>query len=76
MKYVTTYSSKYNSKEFNKFIFILNKLKEKHKFEKEEFITIIKLIYNLNPDEKDKNRKRTLENVISIVEEKNSNFIS
>jgi len=69
-KYVVNYSSKYNREEFKKFIFILNKLREKRKFEKEEFITIIKLIYDLNPDGKGKKRKRTLENIISIVEEK------
>jgi hypothetical protein len=41
--------------------------------EKEEFINIIKLIYDLNPDGKGKKRKRTLSQILSIIEEKNIN---
>jgi len=48
-KFIVIYSSKCKVKEFDKFLYILNKLKEKSKFEKEEFIDIIKLIYDLNP---------------------------
>lgn len=50
LKYVVNYSSKYNSKEFNKFVFILNQLKEKSKFDKNEFINLVTLIYALNPE--------------------------
>jgi hypothetical protein len=67
------YSCKYKNKEFEKFLFILRKLKEKSKFEKEEFIDIIKLIYDLNPDGKGKRRKRTLSDILSIIEHKNNN---
>ena len=69
--YLVPYSSKYNNKEFDKFIYILNKWKEKSKFEKEEFINIIKLVYDLNPDGKGKNRKRTLSDILLIIEKKN-----
>jgi len=57
-KFVVIYSSKYKTKEFDKFVYILNKLKEKSKFEKEEFIDIIKLIFDLNTMGKGKTRKR------------------
>jgi hypothetical protein len=71
-KFVIIYSSKYKTKEFDKFVYILNKLKEKSKFEKEEFIDIIKLIYDLNPEGKGKTRKRTLSEIIAIIENKNT----
>lgn len=70
-KYLVPYSSKYKNKEFDKFISILNKLKEKSKFEQEEFINIIKLVYDLNPDGKGKKRKRTLSDILLIIEKKN-----
>ena len=70
LSFVVPYSSKYCEKEFNKYLFILNKLKEKSKYEKNEFISIIKLIYNLNPQGKGKKRKRTLAEILSIIEEK------
>jgi LAGLIDADG endonuclease len=70
--YVIKYSSKYKCKEFDKFVFILKKLKERSKFEKEEFIDIIKLVYSLNPDGKGKKRKRTLSEILSIIEDKSS----
>ena len=70
-EYVVPYSSKYKNKEFEKFIYILNKLKEKSKFDKEEFINIIKLVHGLNPDGKGKNRKRTLSDILLIIEKKN-----
>jgi len=73
LSFVVPYSSKYCEKEFNKYLFILNKLKEKSKYEKNEFISIIKLIYNLNPQGKGKKRKRTLAEILSIIEEKNTN---
>lgn len=71
LQYIVLYSSKYKNKEFGKFIYILKKLKEKSKFEKEEFINIIKLVYDLNPDGKGKKRKRTLSEILLIIEEKN-----
>jgi len=40
------------------------------KFEKEEFIYIIKLVYSLNPDGKGEKRKRTLSEILSIIEDK------
>jgi len=73
LEFVVPYSCKYKKEEFDKFLFILNKLKEKSNFEKEEFINIIKLVYDLNPDGKGKKRKRTLSQILSIIEEKNIN---
>ena len=71
LEYVVPYSSKYKNKEFEKFIYILNKLKEKSKFDKEEFINIIKIVYDLNTEGKDKKRKRTLSDILLIIEKKN-----
>jgi LAGLIDADG endonuclease len=73
IEYVIPYFSKYKNEEFNKFLFILKKLKEKSKFEKEKFIEIVKLIYDLNPDGKGKRRKRTLPEILSIIKEKSIN---
>lgn len=71
--YVVCYSSKYKNEEFNKFVFILNKLKEKSKLQKDEFIDIVKWVYDLNPKGKGKKRKRTLSDVLFIIENKNNN---
>jgi LAGLIDADG endonuclease len=68
--YVVNFSSKYNDEEFNKFVFILNVLNEKSKLNKEKFINWVKLVYALNPAGKGKIRKRTLSEVISIIESK------
>jgi len=73
IQYVIPYSSKYKNKEFDKFIFILEKLRKTSKFEKEEFIDIVKLVYDLNPEGKGNKRKRTLSEVIDIIEQKNIN---
>lgn len=54
LKFVVIYSSKYNNEKFNEFEIILNKLKEKSKLNKNEYIRLIKLIYALNPDGKGK----------------------
>lgn len=70
LQYVVLYSSKFKNKEFDKFFYIIKKLNEKSKFEKEEFINIINLVYDLNPDGKGKKRKRTLPDILSIIEEK------
>ena len=66
-------TSKYNNNEFNKFVFILNELKEKSKYDKTEFIELVKLVYALNPDGKGKVRKRTLSEVVSIIQNKKLN---
>jgi hypothetical protein len=42
-EYVVPYSSKYKTNEFGKFVYILNKLKEKPKFDNKEFIDIINI---------------------------------
>jgi len=39
---------------------------------KDDYINIIKLVYNLNPDGKGKTRKRTLLEILSIIEEKSN----
>lgn len=72
-KYIVDYSSKYKYDEFIKFVCILNKLSERSRLDKDEFINIIKLIYLLNPDSKGKKRKRTLLEVISIIKDINCN---
>ena len=43
-KFVVKYLSKYNSKEFDKFVFILNKVKEKSKFDKNEITDLVKWV--------------------------------
>jgi hypothetical protein len=68
-KYVVEYSSKYKSDLFLNFcniIAILDVNKNKT-MEKEELIELIKLVYELNPDGKGKQRKRTLEETLDIV---------
>jgi hypothetical protein len=69
LKYVTCYSCKFHIIEFNKFVVILNKLKEKSHHNKTEFINLVKLVYNLKPSGKGKERKRTLSDVIDIITE-------
>lgn len=49
---------------------ILNRLNEKSKFDKNEYIDMVKLIYALNPYGKGKIRKLTLSEVITIIKEK------
>jgi hypothetical protein len=66
---VVEYSSKYKSDLFLNFcniIAILDVNKNKT-MEKEELIELIKLVYELNPDGKGKQRKRTLEETLDIV---------
>jgi len=67
-KYIICYSSKFNNNEFSKFVVILNKLKNRSKRNKMEFINIVKMVYSLNPSGKGKQRKRTLIEVINIIE--------
>lgn len=68
-KYVVEYSSKYKSDLFLNFCNIIGRLDvNKNKtMEKEELIELIKLVYELNPDGKGKQRKRTLEETLDIV---------
>lgn len=70
IKYVVCYSNKYKIKEFDKFCNILKKLQNKPKYTKDQFIKLVKLTYELNPEGKGKNRKRTLDVVLYIIEEK------
>jgi hypothetical protein len=65
-KYIICYSSKYNKEDYHKFVNTLNK----SPINKKEFINLIKEVYELNPSGKGKRRKRTLQDVISIIEEK------
>jgi LAGLIDADG endonuclease len=71
-KYVIEYSCKYESSVFKDFCDIIIRLDfNKNKtIEKEELIELVKLTYNMNPDGKGKQRKRTLEDVINIINEK------
>lgn len=68
-KYVVEYSSKYKSEIFEQFCYVINKLSENHNktMGKEELIELIKLVYQMNPDSKGKQRKRTLEETIELV---------
>jgi hypothetical protein len=69
MSYVVEFSSKYKSDVFKNFCYILNKLDEnKNKtMKKEDLVELIKLVYQLNPDGKGKQRKRTLEETLEII---------
>ena len=66
-KYVVCYSNKYKIEEFDKFCKIVKKLDDKSKYTEDQFIELIKLTYKLNPSGKGKNRKRTLDEVISFI---------
>ena len=68
--YVIKYSTKYNKHEFAKFIYTISRLDRKSKLNKDEFINLVKLIYDLNPDGKGKSRRRTLLEVLTIIKEK------
>jgi len=68
-KYVICYSSKYNKEDYQRFVDILNTL-NKSPINKKEFINLIKQVYELNPSSKGKKRKRTLQDVLDIIEEK------
>jgi LAGLIDADG endonuclease len=69
LKYIICYSYKFNDEEFNNFVFILNSIKNKN-YNKTEFINLVKMVYNLNPSGKGKQRKRTLIEVIKIIDGK------
>ena len=68
-KYVVPYSCKHNKKPFSEFCYIINKLfiNRKKTMDKKQFIELVKLTYKLNPQGKGKHRKRTLDEVLSII---------
>lgn len=68
-QYVAVFSSKYKDEVFQNFRFILNTLySNKNKaLSKEEMVNLIKLIYAYNPEGKGKQRKRTLEETLDLL---------
>lgn len=72
-KYVVVFSSKYKSEVFNNFCQILNQLDRKHNtaLSKEKLIELVKLVYLINPEGKGKQRKRTLEETLNIINSSN-----
>jgi hypothetical protein len=68
-KYIVEYSSKYKSEMFESYCYIIDKLdsNKKRTMEKEILIELVKLLYLFNPDGKGKQRKRTLEEVLEII---------
>lgn len=68
-KYVVAYSSKYRSSVYHNFCEIIRRLDENQKktMAKEELIELVKLAYLLNPDGKGKQRKRTLGEVLAMI---------
>ena len=72
-KYVVVFSSKYKSEVFNNFCQILNQLDRNHNtaLSKEKLIELVKLVYLINPEGKGKQRKRTLEENLNIINSSN-----
>lgn len=68
-KYVGIYSSKYKTDILQNFTRVLTRLAENKEkpISKEEMIELIKLVYEFNPDGKGKQRKRTLQETLDIV---------
>ena len=68
-KYVVVFSSKYKSEVFNNFCQILNQLDRNRNvaLSKENLIELVKLVYLINPEGKGKQRKRTLEETLNII---------
>lgn len=68
-EYVVKYSSKYRTSVFEDFRHIILRLDQNKKktMPKEELIELVKLTYLLNPDGKGKQRKRTLEEILEII---------
>jgi hypothetical protein len=69
-KYVAIYSSQYKYETFKKFAYVVQTLKNNSNLSKNEFINLVKLVYTLNPNSKGKQRKRTLLEVITIIQNK------
>jgi hypothetical protein len=68
-KYVICYSSKFKKEDYQKFVDTLNTL-NKSSINKNEFVNLVKQVYELKPSGKGKSRKRTLEEVLDIIKEK------
>jgi hypothetical protein len=68
-EYVALYSSKYKTDILQNFTKVLNRLAENKEkpISKEEMVELIKLVYGFNPDGKGKQRKRTLQETLYIV---------
>lgn len=68
-EYVALYSSKYKTDILQNFTLVLNRLAENKEkpISKEEMVELIKLVYGFNPDGKGKQRKRTLQEALDIV---------
>lgn len=68
-EYVALYSSKYKTDILQTFTLVLTRLAESRKkpISKEEMVELIKLVYGFNPDGKGKQRKRTLQETLDIV---------
>lgn len=61
-------------KEFNIFLEILERKQRKEHFTQEGLIEMVKLAYTLNEEGKGKTRKRTLEEVLAIIRDKDAYF--
>jgi hypothetical protein len=72
LKYVIPFSGKV--KEFNIFLEILERKQRKEHFTQEGLIEMVKLVYTLNEEGKGKTRKRTLEEVLAIIRDKDAYF--
>ena len=68
-EYVVKYSSKYRASVYENFRHIILRLdlNKKKTMPKEELIELVKLTSLLNPDGKGKQRKRTLEQILEII---------
>lgn len=72
LKYVIPFSGKV--KEFNIFLEILERKQRQEHFTQEGLIDMVKLAYTLNVEGKGKMRKRTLEEVLAIIRDKEAYF--
>lgn len=70
-KYIVPFSCKYVD-QFQSLSVVIHKLdsNKKKTLEKEELIDLVKLVYLMNPEGKGKQRKRTLDEVIDIINNK------
>ena len=68
-EYVALFSSKYKTDILQNFTRVLTRLAENKEkpVSKEEMVELIKLVYEFNPDGKGKQRKRTLQETLDIV---------
>jgi hypothetical protein len=70
LKYVRPFSGKV--KEFYILLEILERKQRKEHFTQEGLIEMVKLAYTLNEEGKGKTRKRTLEEELAIIRDKNA----